>query len=64
MIPEDIWKAINSDSELIFEHSNNHWKALDEHKMMEVLGRGFEMVEKKRKNYTPSLKRIPKGLGV
>jgi hypothetical protein len=45
MMPEEIWKGITSNLELGFEHGNSHWKALDEQKVMEILRRGFKMME-------------------
>jgi hypothetical protein len=46
MMPEELQKGITSNPELGFEHGNSRWKSLDEQKMMEISGRGFEMIEK------------------
>jgi hypothetical protein len=48
MMPEELRKGITSNPELGFEHGNSRWKDLDEQKMMEISGRGFEMIEKRK----------------
>jgi hypothetical protein len=45
MMLEELQEGIASNLGLIFEHGNSLWKSLDEHKVMEILGRGFEMME-------------------
>jgi hypothetical protein len=45
----------------MFEHGNNHWKSLEEHKVMEISGRGFKMVEERKILMPHPLKRYLRG---
>ena len=42
-----LWKAINFDQDLSFEHGDSRWNALDEKKVMVPSRRGFDMVTEK-----------------
>jgi hypothetical protein len=58
---EEIQKGITSHPEIIFEHGNSCWKSLDEYKVMETSGRGFEMMEESKILIPHPLKRYLRG---
>jgi hypothetical protein len=43
----ELWKGINSDSNLRLEHGHSGWKVLDEKKRMKTSDIGFETFEGK-----------------
>ena len=61
MMPEELQKGITSNLELGFEHGDSGLKSLDEQKVMEISGRGFEMIEKSEILMPLPLKRYFRG---
>ena len=57
-------KTIIFYSKISFRQVYSHWKALREKKAMVPLFEELIEAIGRRKNYTPSLKRVIKGLGV
>jgi len=47
IIPEEIWKGVTPNPELIFEQGRSCWKALDEKKMMDIPERWFEIIKER-----------------
>jgi hypothetical protein len=45
MMLKKLQNGITPNLELGFEHSNGGWKDLDEHKVMDISRRGFEMIK-------------------
>jgi hypothetical protein len=64
MIPREVQGAITFNSELSFGRVYSHWKSLGEKKEMVPLFEELREVVGRRKIYTPSLKRVLRGLGV
>jgi len=54
MMLAELRKGINSNPELGLEHGNAGWKYINDHKVMEILRRGFKMM-KERKILMPHL---------
>jgi hypothetical protein len=61
MMLEELQRGLTSNLELIFEHGNSCWKALDEQKMMEISRRGFKMMEESKILMPHPLKRYLRG---
>jgi hypothetical protein len=64
MEARQLWEAIRFDLELGLEHGYSIWKDLDEYNTMVPSRRDIEVIEKKQKFNTPSLKRVLRGLGL